>query len=209
MRWNLVYFSVNDAILRVYSGWTRVWQFDSVKHDALVLEHMLINRRIQTEHAALEFLNNSGRRHRFDVGASVWIDPNIIYSCQGSVHFTRGHRGWPTFWHGDSQTGQCCWAGVPLADFTELDVTGVDESETIHVCSNTIQFQPIFHSHCLTNHIRFLFYLSHKVFRIVITIDNRMSDSIWFFKIAHHHSIVCSNWLIFNPILNLIVQTIK
>ena len=34
--------------VRVYSDWTRQRQFDGVKHDALVLEHMLVNRSIHT-----------------------------------------------------------------------------------------------------------------------------------------------------------------
>ena len=38
--------------VRVYSDWTRQRQFDGVKHKALVLEHMLINRCIQTGRVA-------------------------------------------------------------------------------------------------------------------------------------------------------------
>ena len=39
--------------LRVYTEWTHQRQFDGVKHGALVLEHMLINRSIHIGRAAL------------------------------------------------------------------------------------------------------------------------------------------------------------
>ena len=44
-----------DMTLRVYSDWTRQHQIDGVKHGALVLEHMLINRSIHTGRAASNF----------------------------------------------------------------------------------------------------------------------------------------------------------
>ena len=43
----------------VYSDWRRQRQFDGVKHDALVLKHMLANRSILTGRAALKCLYNS------------------------------------------------------------------------------------------------------------------------------------------------------
>ena len=61
--------------LRVYSDWTRQRQIDGVKHVALVLEPMLINRNIHTWHAALSFLYNSDA---VDLTIPGWIDP---YSC--------------------------------------------------------------------------------------------------------------------------------
>ena len=42
-----------DICVRVSSDWKRPHQFDGVKHDAVVLEHMLINRRIHTGRTAL------------------------------------------------------------------------------------------------------------------------------------------------------------
>ena len=38
---------------RIYLDWMRQRECDGVKHDALVLEHMLINRSIHTGRAAL------------------------------------------------------------------------------------------------------------------------------------------------------------
>ena len=43
----------------VYSDWTRRCQCDSLKHDALVLEHMLFNRSIHTGCGAIKLLYNS------------------------------------------------------------------------------------------------------------------------------------------------------
>ena len=39
--------------VRVYSDWTRRRQFVGVKHDALVLEHVLVNRSIHMGRGAL------------------------------------------------------------------------------------------------------------------------------------------------------------
>ena len=59
-----------------------------------------------------------------------------------------------------------------------------------------LRSHPIFRSHCPTDRIRFLLYLSHNAFRTMIEMNNRMrsirsslacqspSDSIRFFKIA-------------------------
>ena len=44
--------------LRVYSDRTRQRQIDGVKQDALVLEHMLINRSIHTGRVASKSLYN-------------------------------------------------------------------------------------------------------------------------------------------------------
>ena len=44
--------------LRVYSDRTRQRHNDGVKHNALELEHMLVNRRIQTGRVASKILYN-------------------------------------------------------------------------------------------------------------------------------------------------------
>ena len=41
--------SIARCNFRVYSDWMRQRQCDGVKHDALVLEHMLVNRSIHTD----------------------------------------------------------------------------------------------------------------------------------------------------------------
>ena len=48
-----------NRTLRVYSDWTRQRHNDGVKHNALVLEHMLVNRSIQTGRVASKMLYNS------------------------------------------------------------------------------------------------------------------------------------------------------
>ena len=45
--------------LKVYSDRTRQRKFDGVKHNALVLEHMLINRSIHTGRVGSKILYNS------------------------------------------------------------------------------------------------------------------------------------------------------
>ena len=84
-----------------------------------------------------------------------------------------------------------------------------------------LRSHPIFRSHCPTDRIRFLLYLSHNAFRTMIEMNNRMrsirwsltcqspSDSIRFFKIASDRPIVRSHCPIFPPIFHPIRQTIK
>ena len=80
---------------------------------------------------------------------------------------------------------------------------------------------PIFRSHCPTDRIRFLLYLSHTAFRTMIEMNNQMrsirssltcqspSDSIRLFKFASDRPIVRSHCPIFPPIFHPIRQTIK
>ena len=51
---------VTDVLIRVrvYSDRTRQRQFDGVKHNTLVLEHMLVNLCIQTGRVASKILYN-------------------------------------------------------------------------------------------------------------------------------------------------------
>ena len=45
-------YKVLHLYVKVYLYWTRRCQFDDVEHDALVLEHMLINQNIHTRREA-------------------------------------------------------------------------------------------------------------------------------------------------------------
>ena len=84
-----------------------------------------------------------------------------------------------------------------------------------------LRSHPIFRSHCPTDRIRFLLYLSYNAFRTMIEMNNRMrsirsrltcqspSDSIRFFKIAPDRPTVGSHCPIFPPIFHPIRQTIK
>ena len=58
----------------VYSEWTRQRHYDGVKHNALVLEHMLVNRSMHTSLVASTILYN---RDAIDLALArpVWIDP--------------------------------------------------------------------------------------------------------------------------------------
>ena len=67
---------------RVYSDRTRQRQNDGVKHNALDLEHLLVNRCIQTGRVASKKLNNRDAVV-LTLARSVWIDP---YTYK-SVHF--------------------------------------------------------------------------------------------------------------------------
>ena len=60
--------------VRVYTDWTRQHQFDGIKHNALFLEHMLVNRSIHTGRVASRILYN---RDAVDLtlARQVWIEP--------------------------------------------------------------------------------------------------------------------------------------
>ena len=66
----------SEYTLRVYSDWTRQRQFDGVKHNVLVLEHMLFNQSIHTARVASKFLYN---RDAVDLTLACpdWIDPKM------------------------------------------------------------------------------------------------------------------------------------
>ena len=107
----------------------------------------------------------------------------------------------------------CIWQVKPLS-YCQIwkSVMFLELKDVIWCNSSLLRFHPIFHSHCPTDHIRFLLYLSHNAFNTTIEIDNRMrsilssltyqtpSDSIRFFKTTYDRVIVQSHCLIFHPI---------
>ena len=83
--------ALKHALIRLYSDRTRQRQYDGVIHNALDLEHILVNRSIQTCRVASKKLYI---RDVVDLTLArpVWIDPNAPvtrpYICQRT----------PTYW---------------------------------------------------------------------------------------------------------------
>ena len=90
--------------------------------------------------------------------------------------FYQINQPWPPKFgdHGHADTPK---AGIPLPDFKEFDGIGVDE--VIGCDSCLLRSHPIFSSHCPTNRMRFLLYLSPNAFRGMIEIIGcHLSDRV-------------------------------
>ena len=60
--------------VRVYSHRTRQRQFEAAKHNALIVEHMFVNRSIETGRVASKILYNKDAVD-LTLVRPVWIDP--------------------------------------------------------------------------------------------------------------------------------------